>query len=91
MFQTNSITSAAPSTANLKTSTRIAPQISLGTVYDVLPGGNDGTDDIEPIPVQKTLVDLEPSAKKLHGKRVKIESAGFVRLPGGALVPIPNA
>ena len=91
MFQTNSPTSAASSTANLKTLARIAPQIPLGAVYDVLPGGDDGTDDTAPIPVQKTLTDLEPSAKKLCGKRVKIESSGFVRLPDGELVPIPDA
>ena len=91
MFQTNSTTSAASSTANLKTLARIAPQIPLGAVYDVLPGGDDGTDDTAPLPVQKTLTDLVPSAKKLCGKRVKIESSGFVRLPDGELVPIPDA
>ncbi|MDQ3750472.1 MAG: M36 family metallopeptidase [Acidobacteriota bacterium] len=91
MFQTNSTTSAAPSTANLKTFARIAPQTPLGAIYDVLPGGNDGTDDITPIPVQMALAGLEPSAKKLHGKHVKIESAGVVRFPDGELVPIPDA
>ena len=91
MLQTNSSTFAAPSTANLKISARIAPQISLGAVYDVLPGGADGTDDTSPIPVQMPLAGLESQTKKLHGKHVKVESAGFVRLADGALVSIPDA
>lgn len=64
---------------------------SVGAVYAVLPGGNDGTEDVLPMPVRKTLPDLPPPAKKLHGRRVKIESAGFVRLPDGKIAPIPDA
>ncbi|HXG83619.1 MAG TPA: hypothetical protein VNI84_06290 [Pyrinomonadaceae bacterium] len=91
MLRINSTTYAASSTENSKISARIAPQTPFGAVYDVLPGGDDGTDDTAPIPVQMPLADLEPSAKNLHGKRVKIKSAGFVRLPDGELIPIPDA
>ena len=91
MFQTNSTTSAAFSTANQKTSARIAPQVSLGAVYESLPGGNDGTDNNAPILMQMPLAALEPLAKKLYGKHIKVESAGFVRLPDGELIPIPAA
>ncbi len=91
MLRTNLNLFAASSAAKPETFTRIAAPIRYGSVYDVLPGGDDGTGDALPIPVRKILPELLPGAKKLHGKRVEIVSAGFVRLPEDEIVLIPDA
>jgi hypothetical protein len=63
----------------------------LGLVYLEQPGGVDGRDDALPTPALAPLPDLTAPGAALDGHYVQIVSAGWVRHPGGALLPIPPA